>query len=235
MELRVEGNEIRVKGDKRLHAEAHRRPAKYGTEDDRTPWEYSANVIFRSMSPLSISSLFFSAFVNQILFALDAGRAKGEGPINLVTRGEFVNLIREKVMKEVVDLYNQAYFQVEANYIIKRKPRIEPEPDNELVVVLGTYGSDSQTFVGEVLHKNGENPHLLPPNRFPHVIDDTIEYLTGFHDRGEGPVHFHNRLAGDPNNVQRGLLFERIIRLFNEARYLTDHSPAVALTPPELK
>ncbi len=221
MELRVEGNEIRVKGDKRLHAEAHRHPGKYGTEDDRTPWEYLANIIFRKMNPISISSMFFSSFVNQILSSLDSGRSKGEGPVSLVTRGEFVNLIREKVMKEVVDLYNQAYFQVDSPYIVKKKQRIEPKPDNALVVVIGIYGNDSQTFIGEVLHKNGEKPHILPPNRFPHIIDDTIEYLTGFHDKGEGPVHFHSRLTGDPNNDQRGLLFERIIGLFNRARYVS--------------
>ncbi len=213
-----------MKGDSRLHAEAHRHPGKYGKEDDLTPWEYSANIGFRSMNPISITSMFFSGFVNQILSSLDAGRAKGEGPVNLVTRGEFVNLIREKVMKEIVDLYNQAYFQVDVNYLIKRKQRIEPKPGNALVVVVGIYGNDSQTFIGEVLHKNGDNAHILPPNRFPHLIDDTIEYLTSFHDKGEGPVQFHNRLAGDPHNAQRGLLLERIIALFNLGRYLTPES-----------
>jgi hypothetical protein len=223
MELRIEGNEIKVKGDKRIHEDAHKHPGRYGTEDDRTPWEYSANIVYKSLKPASFSSMFYSSFINKVLSFLDSGRIRGEGQVSLVTRGEFVNLIREKVTKETIDLYNQAYYPVDTHYLIKRMQRIAPRQDNSLIVAIGLYGNDPQTFIGEIMHKNGEKPHLLPPNRFPHIIDDTIEYLIGFHDKGEGPVYFHNRLTGDPKNEQRGILFGRIIDLFNMGRYLIAH------------
>ncbi len=220
MRLWVEGNEIKVKGDIRIHEDAHKHPGKYATEDDRTPWEYSAGVAYRSLSSVAFRSTFYSEFVYRILLCLDSGRTKGEGPVSLETRGEFVHLIREKVTKEITDLYNQAYYEVEGHYVIERRPRIEPKPGNTLIVTIGVHGSDPRTFVGEILHKNGERPHLLPPNRFPHLIDDTIEYLSQFHAKGEGQVFFHNKLAGDPKNEQRGILLGRVIDLFNKARYL---------------
>jgi len=220
MELWVEGHEFKIAGDRKRHEEAHKFPGKHVSEDDRTPWEYSANLTYRTLDPVVFTSTFFSGFLNRILSALDTGRARDEGPVRLETRGDFVHLIREKVTKEIVDLYNQAYFQVDGHYQISCKPKIRPRPDNSLIVVIGVSGNDPQTFMGEVMHKNGEKPHILPPNRFPHIIDDTIDYLTEFQGGGEGPVHFHNKLTGDPSNEQRGLLIGRVIELFNSARYL---------------
>lgn len=223
MELRVEGNEIRIKADRKTLEDAYRHPGKYSTEDDRTPWEYTANIVYKSLDAVSITSAFYSGFINRVLSCLDAGRIKNEGSVTLATRGEFVNLIREKVTKQVVDLYNQAFYQTETHYLIRQKPKIEPKPDSSLMVVVGSYEPDRQTFMGEIVHKNGDKPHLLPPSRFPHIIDDTIEYLTGFHEKGEGPVYFHNKLATDPNNEQRGALLARIIDLFNKGHYLSAH------------
>ncbi len=220
MELRVEGREIKVTGDKKLHEEAHKFPGKYGTEDDRTPWEYMATLTLRSLDSQSFSSTFFSGFLNRILSSLDTARTKDAGAVRLETRGDFVHLIREKVTKEIVDLYNQAYYQTDEYYHIPPRPKIQPKPDSSLIVLIRVYANDPQTFVGEIVHKNGEKPHVLPPNRFPHIIDDTIDYLTEFQANGEGPVHFHNQLTGDPSNEQRGLLIGRVIGLFNTARYL---------------
>lgn len=220
MELRVEGREIKVTGDRKRYEEAHKLPGKYGTEDDRTPWEYSAKLTYQSTDPVLFNSTFFSGFLNRILSALDAGRIKEEGRVRLETGGDFVHLIREKVTKGIVDLYNQAYFQAGEYYRIPPKPKIQPKPDSSLIVVIGVYANDPQTFMGEILHKNGDKPHVLPPNRFPHIIDDSIGYLTEFHSNGEGPVRFHNKLTGDPSNEQRGLLIGRVIGLFNSARYL---------------
>lgn len=221
MELWVEGNEITVQGDKQIHEDAHKHPGKYGTEDDRTPWEYSASVFYKSLDSVAFSSMFYSGFVNRILSSLDSGRTKGEDAVRLETKGDFVHLIRERVTKEIVDLYNQAYYQVDGHYHIERGQKIEPKPDYSLIVAVGLSGNDPQTFIGEILHKNGDKPHFLPPNRFPHIIDDTIAYLTGFHGRGEGPVYFHNKLTGDPKDEQRGILFGRVIDLFNLGRYFT--------------
>ncbi len=220
MELWIEGREFKVAGDKKRLEEIHKHGGKHVSEDDRTPWEYLANLTYRTLDPVSFSSTFFSGFLNRILTSLDAGRAKGEGSVRLETKGDFVHLIREKVTKEIVDLYNQAYFQVEGHYQIPRRTKINPRPDNSLIVVIGVSASDPQTFIGEIMHKNGEKPHILPPSRSPHLIDDTIDYLTDFHGNGEGPVHFHNKLAGDPSNEQRGILMGRVIELFNLARYL---------------
>ncbi len=220
MDLRVEGHEIKFTGDKKLREEAYKHAGKFSSEDDRTPWEYTANVTFRSMDPVAFSSTFFSGFLNKVISILDAGRAKDETPVCLETGGDFVHLIREKVTKEIVDLYNQAHYKTEGHYLIPQKEKIQPKPESSLIVVIGVYANDPQTFIGEIMHKNGDKPHLLPPNRFPHIIDDTIEYLTGFQSNGEGPVHFHNKLAGDPSNEQRGVLFARVVEMFNTARYI---------------
>ena len=220
MELRVEGREFKIPADKKRFEEAHKYPGKHGTEDDRTPWEYVANITYRKLDPVAFASTFFSGFLNRILAGLDGGRSKGEGPVRLETRGDFVHLIREKVTKEIVDLYNQAYYQADGHYQIATRSKIQPKPDSSLIVVIGVSGNDPQTFLGEIMHKNGDKPHILPPNRFPHIIDDTIDYLTDFQGNGEGPVHFHNKLAGDASNEQRGLLLGRVIELFNLARYL---------------
>ncbi len=219
MELAVEGNEITI-GDKKIHEDAHRHPGKYRTEDDRTPWNYSAHVTYKTLESTSYISMFYSGFINRVLYLLDSGRTKGEGQVYLVTRGQFVNLIRERLTRKIIDLYNQAYYPVDTCYLVKPKQRIEPRPNSSLIVAVGIYANDPQTFIGEIVHKSGENPHLLPPNRFPHMIDDTIEYLTGFHERGEGPVYFHSRLTEDPAGEQRCILFSRIVELFNRARYL---------------